>query len=139
RKLRYKSDKTKYDEAANDEKEYRAQFEKEKEKKVFELNEVERNDLKKKFRKATVLCHPDKVSDEFKEAAQQIFIELKAAYDVNDVKKVSEILNDLENGNFFKAKSETITEKDVLKAAIAKLRRQVKQLDDEIIYIKQSE
>jgi polyhydroxyalkanoate synthesis regulator phasin len=139
RKLRYKSDKAEYDEAANDEKEYRAQFEKEKERRVFELNDEEKTNLKKKFRKATVLCHPDKVSDEFKEAAQQIFIELKKAYDANDVKKVSEILNDLENGNYFKAKSETITQKDVLRSAIAKLRRQIKQLEDEIIYIKQSE
>ncbi|WP_372650035.1 phospholipase D-like domain-containing protein [Draconibacterium sp.] len=139
RKLRYKSDKTKYEEAANDEKEYRAQFEKEKKRQVFDLNDEEKANLKKKFRKATVLCHPDKVSDEFKEAAQQMFIELKTAYDANDVKKVSEILNDLENGNYFKAKSETITQKDVLRSAIAQLCRQIKQLEDEIIYIKQSE
>lgn len=139
RKLKYKSDKEKYEEAETDEKEYREQFEKEKEKKVYELSANEKAELKKKFRKATVLCHPDKVNDEFKEAAQHIFIELKAAYDMNDMKRVSEILNDLENGNYFKIRSATITEKDVLKAAIAKLRIQIKQLENEIIQIKQSE
>ncbi|WPC10980.1 hypothetical protein LEQ04_09980 [Riemerella anatipestifer] len=48
--------------------------------------------MKKEFRKATVLCHADKVADEFKDAAQRIFIDLKEAYDTNDLKKVSEIL-----------------------------------------------
>jgi len=139
RKLKYKSDKEKFEEAETDEKEYREQFEKEKEKKVFELSADEKNELKRKFRKATFFCHPDKVNDEFKQAAQQIFIELKAAYDKNDMKRVSEILKDLENGNYFKIRSATITQKDVLKAAIAKLRIQIKQLENEIIQIKQSE
>jgi hypothetical protein len=139
RKLKYKSDKTKYKEAEDDENTYRQQFEKEREKNIFELTAEEKNELKKKFRKATVLCHPDKVSDEFKEVAQQMFIELKAAYDVNDFKKVSDILKNLENGNFFKSRSETISEKDVLRAAIAKLRRQIDNLESEIIFIKSSE
>ncbi len=139
RKLKFKTDHKKYKEAEEDEKTYRQQFEKEKVKTVYELNAEEKIELKKKFRKATVLCHPDKVSDEFKEAAQQIFIELKAAYDVNDYKKVSEVLNDLENENYFKSRSETISEKDVLRVAIARFRRQIKNLESEIISIKSSE
>ena len=139
RKEKFKLDKDKYEEAETDEKEYREQFARESERKIFELSAEEKNELKKKFRKATVLCHPDKVNDEFKEAAELIFIELKAAYDMNDLKKVSEILNDLENRNYFKIRSETITEKDILKAAIAKLRLKIKQLENEIINIKQSE
>ncbi|MCU7558974.1 hypothetical protein N4T42_01490 [Riemerella anatipestifer] len=95
--------------------------------------------MKKEFRKATVLCHPDKVADEFKDAAQRIFIDLKEAYDTNDLKKVSEILNELEKGSFFKTKSETVQEKDLLKVAIAKLKRQIKVLETEIISIKESE
>ena len=139
RKLKFKSDKTKYEEAENDERQYREQVDTEKEKEIFELTDEQKLELKKKFRKATVLCHPDKVADEFKEAAQRIFIELKQAYDANDLKKVSEILDDLEKGNFFKTKSETVQEKDLLKAAIAKLKRQIKILETEIITIKESE
>ncbi len=139
RKLKFKSDKTKYQEAENDERQYRKQVETEKEKEIFQLTDEQKLELKKKFRKATVLCHPDKVADEFKEAAQRIFIELKQAYDANDLKKVSEILDDLEKGNFFKAKSETVQEIDLLKAAIAKLKRQIKILENEIITIKESE
>lgn len=139
RKLKFKSDKTKYEEAENDERQYREQVHTEKEKEIFELTDEQKLELKKKFRKATVLCHPDKVTDEFKEAAQRIFIELKQAYDTNDLKKVSEILDDLEKGNFFKTKSETVQEKDLLKAAIAKLKRQIKILETEIITIKESD
>lgn len=139
RKLKFKSDKSKFEEAENDERQYREKVNTEKEKEIFELTDEQKLELKKKFRKATVLCHPDKVADEFKEAAQRIFIELKQAYDANDLKKVTEILNDLEKGNFFKTKSETVQEKDLLKAAIAKLKRQINILETEIITIKESD
>jgi hypothetical protein len=139
RKLKFNSDKAKYEEAENDERQYREQVNIEKEREVFELTEEDKKELKKKFRKATFLCHPDKVNDEFKEAAQQIFIELKAAYDVNNLKKVTEILNDLEKVNYFKSKSETVSKKDLLKAAIAELHRRIKTLETEIITIKQSD
>ena len=139
RKLKFKTDKDKYEEAKNDERQYRKQFDVEKDKKVYELTEEEKKELKMKFRKATVLCHPDKVSDEFTEAAQSIFIELKEAYDKNDLKHVTEILKDLENGNFFRSRSETVSEKDLLKVAIVKLRRQIKVIEADIITIKESE
>lgn len=139
RKLKFKDDKEKFDEAENDEKGYRDQYDSEKGKEIFELNEDEKFELKKKFRKATVLCHPDKVSDEFKSAAQDIFIELKNAYDSNNLKKVIEILEDLEKGNYFSSKSDTISEKELLKTAIAKLRKQIEKLEIEIVTIRQSD
>ena len=139
RKLKFKSDKTKYEEAENDERQYREQVKTEREKEVYELTEEQKIELKKKFRKATVLCHPDKLADEFNEAAQRIFIELKQAYDANDLKKVSEIFDELEKGNFFKTKSETVQQKDLLKVAITKLKRQIKVLEAEIIAIKESD
>lgn len=139
RKLKYKDDRDKYQEAEQDEKQYKGQFDTEKERVLFDLTEEQRSELKKKFRKATVLCHPDKVSDEYKNSAQQIFIELKDAYDSNNLTKVSEILNDLENGNYFKPKSETISQKEVLKTAIAKLRKKIKDIEIAIIEIKESE
>jgi hypothetical protein len=139
RKLKFKEDKNKYEEAENDENQYREQVDTEKEKEIFELTDEQKKELKKKFRKATMMCHPDKVANEFMEAAQPIFIDLKQAYDANDLKRVSEILEELEKGNFFKTKSETIQEKDLLKVAIAKLKRQITILETEIITIKESE
>jgi len=139
RKIKFKANRAKYEEAENDERQYQEQVNEEKGKEVYELTEDEKNEHKRTFRKATVLCHPDKVSDEFKVAAQEVFIELKAAYDKNDLKKVSEIFSDLEKGNYFKYRSETVLEADLLKVAIAQLRRQIKTLETEIITIKQSD
>jgi hypothetical protein len=138
RKLKFKSNKSKYEEAENDEKQYREQVDLEQERIVYELNDIEKIELKKKFRSATVLCHPDKVCDEYKEAAESIFIELKKAYDANDLKKVNEILNDLNKGDLFKSRSETVSEKELLKSAISTLRRKIKTLEYEIITIKNS-
>ena len=139
RKLKYKVDKEKYEEAEEDFKQYNEQITEEKEKTKYELTDEEELELKKKFRKATFMCHPDKVADEFKDAAQKIFVDLKAAYDANDLDKVNEILNNLEKGNFFKSMSDTISEKDKLIAVSVKLRMQIKTLENEIITIKQSE
>lgn len=139
RKQKVKTDKSKYEEATKDENQYRQQFDSEIKRLVIELTDEQKKELKKKFRKATVLCHPDKVSDEFKEAAQRIFIELKQAYDDNDLAKVSAILEDLEKGNYFKPRSETISAKDILKVAITRLKTQIDNLEKEIIAIKQSE
>jgi hypothetical protein len=139
RKRKFKGDKVKFDEAENDEKQYNESIEDEKRRKVFDLSDDEKIELKKKFRKATVLCHPDKVSDEYKDAAQSIFIQLKAAYDANDLECVSNIVMDLEKGNYFKLRSETVNEKDLLKAAIAKLNMQINILENEIVEIKESD
>lgn len=139
RKLKFKANQAKYEEAENDEKQYREQVNVERQRKVFELTTEQKVELKKKFRKATLMCHPDKVSDEFKEAAQRIFIDLKQAYDANDLSRVTEILDNLERGNYLKPLSETLSEKELLKSSIAKLRAQIKTLETEIIAIRQSE
>lgn len=139
RKLKFKNDKVKYHEAERDYEHYKEQFKKEVEKKQFELTEDEKRELKSKFRKASILCHPDKVSDELKEIAQAIFIELKSAYECNDLKKVSEILQNLEQGHLFKTKSQTISEKEKLKSLIIELRTKIIEIEREINSIKESE
>jgi hypothetical protein len=138
RKIKFKENKDRKQEAENDYQQYNAQFETEKEKKQFILSDDEKIELKKKFRKATFLCHPDKVNDQFKTVAQKVFIDLKMAYEANDLKKVYEILNDLESG-FLKSKADTFIEKDLLKVAIEKLRGQIKILVIEIQSIRESE
>ncbi len=49
-------------------------------------------------------------------------------YETNDLKKVSGILSDLEKGNHFKTKSETIKEKDKLIVEILKLKNKIESL-----------
>lgn len=138
KKIKFKDNKAKYDETETDEKQYQEQVETERHRKVFELTPEEKIELKKKFRKATTICHPDKVSDSLKDAAQQIFIELKRAYDSNNLNKVTEILNELELNNLFKSKSETVSEKDILIVAITNLKSQIKKIEEDIISIKEN-
>jgi hypothetical protein len=139
RKAKYKDNDQKAKETEDDYNSYNEQFENEKDKHQFELNEDEKNELKKNFRKATMLCHPDKVSEEQKNEAEKVFIELKQAYDQHDIEKVNRILKDLETGNSFRSQTDTVSEKEVLKATLEKLRKKLQQLEKEIIAIKESD
>ena len=138
RKEKYIDEKDKYEEAENDEETYRNQFETEKKKQIIDIDKNEKIELKKKFRKASTLCHPDKVSEENKEKAQEIFIILKKAYDNNDLKKVSEILENLEKNNF-ESSSDNISEIEKLKILIEKIEHKIELIIREIIEIQKSE
>ena len=57
----------------------------------------------------------------------------------NDLKKVAEILANLEKGIFSTSKGDKLTDKDKLRQTVNRLRGKVKILESEIISIKQSE
>jgi hypothetical protein len=88
---------------------------------IPELTSEEQNELILTFRKASKLCHPDIVADEQKEIAQKVFIELKKAYDKNDLKRIKEIYNDLLKGIFVLLGAE-VNEKQKLLSIIAEFR-----------------
>lgn len=138
RMILFRVDQAKYEEAQRDEKRYREQVRLARKKPKFQLNTEEKKELKKKFRKATLLCHPDKVSEKLKDEAQGMFITLKKAYDLNDLNKVSEILTQLEKGNYFKSNSDYVSEKELLIVEIKKLRIRLKIRERKIISIKNS-
>lgn len=142
RKLKFKEDKTKYDEAKKDEEGYREQFDTEKEKEIFALDIEQKAELKKKYRKATVLCHPDKFANEpieIQRQAEEIFKELNEANAKNGLARVSEILNNLEKGILSTSKGDKLTDKGILKSTVNSLRTKISKLESEIISIKQSE
>ncbi len=126
-------------EAEKDFNEYNKEYEVSKNEKLNKLSEEDQKELKQKYRKASKLCHPDVVSEEQKELADKLFAELNAAYERNDLKRVREILENLEKGNFFVSKSDSITEKQLLKAEIEKLRMRIKELKEQMKTIKESE
>ena len=132
RKRLYKSNESTYEEEKDE-------IYGEEEKGIFDLTDEQIIELKKKFRKATMLCHPDKICDELEDKAQEIFIELKQAYDRNDLKRVTELLNEMKKSSSFKSKSENVLEKDILKAEIERLNRKIKILKSEIIAIESSD
>jgi curved DNA-binding protein CbpA len=126
-------------EAEEDYKNYSEEFEISKNEKIADLTEEELIEIKRKYRKASKLCHPDVVSEEQKEMADKLFTELNAAYERNDLGKAKEILENLEKGNFFVSKSDAINEKQLMKTEIEKLKIRIEELQKELQLIKESE
>ena len=138
RKLLSQDDPKAYAEAVQDEKDYHEQVEAENEKTIYEIDEEQRKDLKKSYRKASQICHPDRVSEDMKEIAEQIFIQLNQAYEQNDIKTVNKILTELEQG-IFRPRSETVNEKQKLQAIVGQLKFKIQQIESEIHEMKDSE
>ncbi|MCW2118240.1 hypothetical protein [Flavobacterium sp. 7A] len=131
--------KTEFEQAQQDYEDfYNTYQESLKKEKPKELNEDDLRILKQTYRKATKLCHPDKVTDDQKELAQKVFNDLKEAYDNNDLEKVKSILSDLEKG-FFKSQGETITIKEKLVLIKHQLETKRKALEESLKYLKNTE
>jgi hypothetical protein len=71
-----------------------------------QLSEEDKKELKRSFKKAAMMCHSDKLqgeNEEFTKKANEIFSELNEAYHQKNLKRVKEILRDLENGKAFES------------------------------------
>jgi DnaJ-domain-containing protein 1 len=103
------------------------------------LTAEEQQQLKAAYRKASRLCHPDKLADEFKEQGAEIFKALNEAYRNQDLQRVAEILQHLETGKPLSSASDSINDKEVLKAKIADLRKCIIELEAEITALQNSD
>lgn len=119
--------------------EYKKNIEKSMDEKIIELNSNERERIRMLFRKAVTLCHPDKVNEDLKKEASEIFVKLTNAYEKNNIAKVELILEGLEKGIWsFNKENRKEDELSVLKAKVDYLKLKVNELKDEIINIKAS-
>lgn len=130
---------TQQEETEKDYEEFYSSYETTKQESIAILNEDDQKELKEKYRKASKLCHPDMVEDSQSEAAHKIFTELNAAYVKNDLQRVTEILENLQNGKAFTSKADTANEKNTLLAEVERLRQYLKALAAAINAIKTSE
>lgn len=105
---------------------------------LSKLTPTEQRALKEMFRQASKLCHPDLVAEEFKAEAGIIFIELKTAYEQQDLARVEEILHTLERGEKLTHQPALSRNKDKLRAEVRYLRRRVELMRQQIITLKQS-
>lgn len=137
RKIFTKDDPEKYAEAVQNEEDYNEKIEAESEKTIYKLDDNQRLELKKAYRQASQICHPDRVNKEMKDIAQEVFIQLNQAYKQNDLAEVQRILSELNQG-MFKPQSETVTEKDQLKIILQSLKYKIAKVEEEIITIKDS-
>lgn len=121
------SKQTEFESAKQDYDKYYQNFERSKEEIVNNLAIEEQQELKKLYRKASLMCHPDKVATEFESAAQSIFIDLNKAYQANDLNRVKEICEQLETGIQFLNKSVEVTEILQLKNLVLTLRKKYQE------------
>jgi hypothetical protein len=90
------------------------------------LGEEEEAELKRLYRRACGLCHPDKFSDEQKTAAHRAFVRLQEIYNANDLQAMGELYAELKAGGLSSApRSSTLSRADALRAAIAELRHRI--------------
>jgi hypothetical protein len=123
-----------YEKAEQEYNDFKKEYNQTKKDKLFDLSEEEQDDLKKLYRKAIVLCHPDKFTDEeMKIKAHKVFVELQDAYTKNDLDRVQEILYKLENGIFEIDEKTTISDKEQLLKRVAYLRLRRDELNTELI------
>jgi hypothetical protein len=141
--LSYRKEQSKgtpqHEEAEKDYNDFYTNYEAAKDETIAALTETEQKELKDKYRKASKLCHPDVVDEADKEAAHKIFAELSTAYERNDLKRVTEILEGLQKGKAFASKADTANEKLALQAELKRLRLRLNELTKEIAAIKESE
>jgi len=127
----YEEAKTDYEEFSNEYNEV-----KEEEKNRFEIDDEDKKELKKLFRKASKLCHPDIVTDELKEQATEMMKRLNEAYSQKDLVSVKKILHRLETGTGFEVASDSINDKEILKAKIKEFRENIADIENDIEEIK---
>lgn len=103
------------------------------------LSKEEEKELKKLYRKASKLTHPDTVAEVFKEEATKIYIALNSAYKRKDLAKVKEILKGLESGKTFAFGSDEINDKEHLRKKSEILRKKIDIIKKEIEALLQSD
>ena len=136
-----------YAKAEENYKEYQQEFERSKEEIKFDLSDDEKKELKQKYRKAAFLCHEDIVKNKFPdnpkiwEKAEKIMKDLNEANVQNDLKRVSEILSNLENGIFESednmnnnSKEKLLERLEYLKQKRSELQVQLEQISNDKSY-----
>src|SRR5699024_5267806 len=91
RKQRAKDNPESFAKELENEKRYKQQVEKQEGVVFNNLNDEDKKTIKKVYRQASQICHPDRVSEDMKDIAQEIFIQLNEAYNANDLKAVKRI------------------------------------------------
>lgn len=104
------------------------------------LNDSEKQQLKTAYRKASRLCHPDKLIEDAKAKGEEFFKALNEAYRHQDLKRVQGILLRLEAETItLVAVSERIDDRTILLQKIILLREQIAELEAEIKRFQENE
>jgi hypothetical protein len=129
-----------YVEAQEDYEEYTEQFDElEEETSPTKLTEEQQIELKRLYRKASMLCHPDRVNENQKTEAHTIFLQLQAAYRNHDLVGLRALLERLQKGKFFTDQSAVLDEAEQLQQVIVELQTKLSQLRKQLNGLMNSE
>jgi hypothetical protein len=140
--LLVEDDEVEYEKAKQEEEEYRQQVDEEEKKVKFELNEEEKGELKKMYRKGVFKCHPDLFQNEGQEVIDmvtEIYKSLDEAYDKQDINEVKRIMDMLDNNSFMNFKKKESNDKIKLASKKEFLRNKITRLKVDLNNLKESE
>ncbi|MCK8043767.1 hypothetical protein MSG37_02630 [Shewanella sp. 1CM18E] len=106
---------------------------------VEALTKDEIKALKKAYRKASMLCHPDLVGDALKKHAHQLMVQLNEAYASQNLSKVLELLSQIERGERYAAASNSLTTFEMLFAKLEELKYRHQQVGAELNSLQESD
>lgn len=89
------------------------------------LSADQRQELKRLWRQASRLCHPDLVADEFKEKAHQLMVQLNQARQRGDFSAIHTLLDSLKQGLEPLMASDLIDDLERLRRKISEVRHQI--------------
>lgn len=104
------------------------------------LDDSEKLKIKLAYRKASLLCHPDKLDDDLKAKGEEFFKELNEAYRHQDLNHVESILLKLEADEYFsEVDSSSNNDRNLQQKKIIFLYEQITLLEPEIKCLQESE
>ena len=96
------------------------------------LTAKDRAEIRKNYRQAGRLCHPDTVGEGKKKKAEEIFKTLSTAYAKGDQEAVKKILEALQNGECLASNFEVMNDKALLKKKIDSLKTEKVHIENEL-------
>ena len=140
--LLVEDDEVEYEKAKQEEEEYRHQVDEEEKKVKFELNEEEKGELKKMYRKGVFKCFPDLFQNESQEVIDmftEIFKSLNEANEKQDINEVRRIIDMLDDNSFMNFKKKESNDKIKLASKKEFLRNKITKLKVDLNNLKESE
>ncbi|WP_145599233.1 DNA repair protein [Yersinia alsatica] len=103
------------------------------------LSADQRQELKRLWRQASRLCHPDLVADEFKEKAHQLMVQLNQARQRGDFSAIHTLLESLKQGLEPLMASDLIDDLERLRRKISEVRSQIDAMLHELDALEKEE
>ncbi|CNK94823.1 Uncharacterised protein [Yersinia frederiksenii] len=103
------------------------------------LSADQRQELKRLWRQASRLCHPDLVADEFKEKAHQLMVQLNQARQRGDFSAIHQLLENLKQGLEPLMSSDLIDDLERLRRKINEVRHQIDAMLRELAALEKEE